>query len=211
MNLDDVTSEHLLAIYAQGMFPMAESADDPEVYLMDPERRGIIPLDRFHIPASLAKTIKRKPFAVTINKAFDDVIDACAAPAPGRDETWINPHIRKWYKDLHRRGHAHSIECWDRNGTLAGGLYGVTLGAAFFGESMFSKRNNASRIALVYLVERLKLRGFTLLDCQYVNPHLTQFGCHWISRERYHSLLEGALSVDGVAFVDSSAPVSLEP
>jgi leucyl/phenylalanyl-tRNA--protein transferase len=211
VNLDDVTSEQLLALYAQGLFPMAESANDPEVYLMDPERRGIITLDRLHVPRSLAKTMKRRPFAVTINKAFDDVIDACAAPAPGRGETWINPYIRKWYKDLHKRGAAHSVECWDRAGNLAGGLYGVSLGAAFFGESMFSQRNDAGRIALVYLVNRLKERGFRLLDCQYVNPHLTQFGCHWISREAYHSLLAGALAASDVSFVDSAAPVVLEP
>jgi len=209
MNLSDVTSEQLLLMYAHGMFPMAESADDPEILLMDPDRRGIIPLDQFHVPASLAKVIKRKPFTVTINRDFDMVIEACATVTQDRDETWINPQIRKWYKDLHRRGHAHSVECWDRDGNLAGGLYGVTLGGAFFGESMVSKRNNASRIALVYLVERLKARGFQLLDCQYVNPHLVQFGCVWISRAEYHSLLSSALGVSDVSFVGSSAPVVL--
>lgn len=209
MNLDDITSEHLLAMYKSGLFPMAESADDPEIFLMDPEQRGIIPLDKFHVPASLTKIMRKKPYAVTINRDFDAVIEACATPGPEREETWINPQIRKWYKELHRQGHAHSMECWDKAGKLAGGLYGVAIAGAFFGESMFSDRNNASRIALVHLVERLKARGFKLLDCQYVNPHLEQFGCIWISRAEYHSLLSDALSVSGVSFVDSSGAVSV--
>lgn len=190
---------------------MAESGDDDKVFLMDPERRGIIPLDHFHIPASLAKTMRKQPFKVTINQAFEAVIDGCAAPAKGREETWINQPIRKWYIDLHKRGHAHSVECWDKDGALAGGLYGIAINAAFFGESMFSHRNDASRIALVYLVERLRARGFRLLDCQYVNPHLIQFGAIWITRKNYHSVLGSALGVSGVSFVDSSAPVSLTP
>jgi len=209
MNLEDVTSEHLLAMYRQGLFPMAESADDPDIMLMDPERRGIIPLDAFHIPASLSKVMKKNLFRVTLNKAFDAVIDACAAPANGREETWINPQIRKWYKDLHQRGHAHSVECWNKDGALAGGLYGVSIHAAFFGESMFSIQSNASRIALVHLVAHLNARKFKLLDCQFVNPHLVQFGCIWIDRAEYQSLLAGAVAESGVSFVDSSAPVSL--
>jgi len=204
MNLDDITSDDILGLYRRGLFPMAENATDETIYVMDPEQRGIIPLDAFHIPASLKKILKKNPFKITINQAFDDVIDSCAEVTEKRKETWINPHIRAWYKDLHKRGYAHSVECWDAHGKLAGGLYGVAIGAAFFGESMFSRQTNASRVALVYLVERLKARGYQLLDCQYVNPHLEQFGCIWISRAQYQSSLSVALSASGVSFSDGA-------
>jgi len=204
MHQDDVTSGDILELYRRGLFPMAETAEDDAVFVMDPEQRGIIPLDAFHVPASLHKAMKKTPFRISIDQAFDDVMDACAAETEKRKETWINPRIRRWYKDLHRRNYAHSVECWDRDGNLAGGLYGVSINAAFFGESMFSKTTNASRIALVHLVDHLKSRGFQLLDCQYVNPHLEQFGCIWISRAQYQSLLSSALGASGVSFVDSA-------
>ena len=205
MNLDDITSDDILDLYRRGLFPMAESASDETVFVMDPDERGIIPLDDFHVPASLKKALKKNPFQVTVNKTFDDVIDSCAQETPERKETWINPHIRAWYKDLHKRGYAHSVECWDKDGKLAGGLYGVALGAAFFGESMFSRATNASRIALVHLVDRLRAQKFQLLDCQYVNPHLEQFGCIWISRAEYQSLLSSALGVSDVSFAGASS------
>lgn len=200
----EITPQDLLNAYCAGIFPMAESADDERVFWMDPEKRGVIPLDQFHVSASLQKTVKKQPFRVTINTAFDQVIEACAAQTPVRGETWINPIIMRWYKELHRLGFAHSVECW-KGDHLAGGLYGISIHAAFFGESMFSRYTDASKIALVHLVERLKMRGFTLLDCQFVNPHLVQFGCIEISRDAYHSALEGALSRSDVSFVDESS------
>ncbi len=185
---------------------MAERADDTDVFWVDPEMRGIIPLDAFHIPHSLKKTLKKKPFRVSVNTAFDRVIDLCAEATPARDETWINPQIRAWFRALHRMGHAHSVECWSVDGQLAGGLYGLAIGHAFFGESMFSRMTDASKVALVHLVSRLKDKEFTLLDCQFVNEHLRQFGCTEIPRDAYHSLLGAALdsSVEAPAFVSAS-------
>ena len=179
---------------------------------MDPPERGVIPLDKFHVPASLAKAMKKNPYHVTYNTDFDAVIDFCAQRMDGK-ETWINPTIRVWYKELHRMGFAHSVECRDKDGVLQGGLYGIAINAAFFGESMFSRSTNASKIALVHLVERLKQRGYQLLDCQFVNDHLLQFGCVEVPRAQYHSLLESALGVSGVSFtagVSSSGAGSSE-
>ncbi len=204
----DITAGDLVAAYASGIFPMSDSAEDEEVFWVDPEVRGIIPLDGFRIPDSLAKAMKRAPFTVTADKAFYDVIDACAARTPVRGETWINPKIRGWFCELHDAGLAHSVECWDKDGRLAGGLYGLALNGAFFGESMFSRVTNASKIALVHLVERLRAGGFTLLDCQFVNPHLVQFGCIEIAREDYQSMLESALSRSSASFEKGSAPGS---
>lgn len=203
----EITPEDLLNAYCAGIFPMAESADDESVFWMDPEKRGVIPLDQFHIPASLKKVLKKRPFRVTINAAFDQVIDSCAAQTPVRGATWINPIIAGWYKELHRMGFAHSVECW-KDDQLAGGLYGISIHGAFFGESMFSRVTDASKVALVHLVARLKQRDFKLLDCQFVNPHLVQFGCVEIARDDYHSALDGALSASGVSFVDSVSSVS---
>jgi leucyl/phenylalanyl-tRNA--protein transferase len=200
----EITAADLLNIYCAGIFPMAHSADGPDIFWMDPEWRGIIPLDRFHVPASLKKVLKKGKFQITVNQSFEDVVDACAARTPLREETWINPTLRKWYADLHRMGFAHSVECRDSDGRLTGGLYGIAINGAFFGESMFSKAENASKIALVHLVERLRNKGFALLDCQFVNPHLAQFGCIEVEREAYHSLLGSALSLDGVSFTDDS-------
>lgn len=207
--IDQIKASDLLTAYRAGIFPMAESADDPQVFWMDPDMRGVIPLDRFHIPVSLKKTLKKRPYKVTVNKAFEEVIAACAAATPVRSDTWINARIRGWFTELHRMGHAHSIECWNEAGELAGGLYGMAINGAFFGESMFSKANDASKVALVHLVARLRARGFTLLDCQFVNDHLLQFGCVEIPRADYHSALGSALSLSTVSFADSdSAPAS---
>jgi leucyl/phenylalanyl-tRNA--protein transferase len=188
---EKITCELLLNAYANGYFPMAKSKDDPEIYWFYPEQRGILPLDDFHVPVSLAKFIKKHPFEITTNKAFVDVISSCAE----RDEdTWINDRIMQLYCQLHDMGFAHSVECW-REGALVGGLYGVSLGGAFFGESMFSRETNASKAALVHLVELLKASGYTLLDAQYVNEHLKQFGITEIPREEYLQLLKDALAV----------------
>ncbi|MBX3504967.1 MAG: leucyl/phenylalanyl-tRNA--protein transferase [Parvibaculum sp.] len=181
----------LLRAYAYGVFPMAEARDDPELYWIDPERRGILPLDRFHVPKRLARTIRQHPFDIRIDTAFREVMLGCADAAPGRDGTWINERILALYCELNARGRAHSVECW-REGKLAGGLYGVSLGAAFFGESMFSRETDASKVALVYLAARLIRGGYRLLDTQFVTSHLAQFGAVEISRDEYRSRLARA-------------------
>lgn len=185
--------EHLLDAYARGVFPMADSREDPRLFLVDPDRRGILPLDAFHVPRRLARTVRRQPYRITINQAFEAVLDECAAPRGERDETWINAPIRALYGALHRRGHAHSVECW-QDEMLVGGLYGVSLGAAFFGESMFSRARDASKIALVHLVAILRAAGYRLLDTQFLTDHLAQFGAMEISRARYRLLLGQALA-----------------
>ena len=178
----------LLNAYAAGVFPMADSADDPDIYWVDPAFRGVLPMDGFHVPRSLAKTIRRGAFSVTINRNFDGVLDGCA----DRSETWINNKIRELYGGLNDYGYCHSVEVWVE-GELVGGLYGVTLGGAYFGESMFSYRPDASKIALVYLMARLKFGGFTLVDTQFVTEHLRRFGATEVSRSVYHTQLEQAL------------------
>ncbi len=165
----------LLNCYANGVFPMGEARDDPRVFLVEPEHRGVIPLDGFRIPSRLARTVRSEAFEVRVDTAFAAVLDACAAPGPGREESWINGPIRRLYAVLNARGHAHSVECW-RGERLIGGLYGVTLGGAFFGESMFSRERDASKVALVHLVARLKRGGWRLLDAQFLTAHLSQFG-----------------------------------
>ena len=184
----------LLQCYAHGVFPMGEGRDDPRVYLVEPEQRGVIPLDAFHIPARLRRTVRNEPFIVRVDTAFDAVLHACAASGPGREETWINDPIMGLYFDLHLRGHAHSIECW-RDEVLVGGLYGVTLGGAFFGESMFSRATDASKVALVHLVARLRLGGWRLLDAQFRTPHLDQFGLLEIPQRAYLKRLAAALPI----------------
>ncbi|WP_232464013.1 leucyl/phenylalanyl-tRNA--protein transferase [Brevundimonas diminuta] len=171
---------------------MAEAHDDPRVFLVEPDQRGVIPLDRFHIPSRLRRTVRGEPFQVRVNTAFAAVLDACAAPAPGREDTWINAPIRRLYIELHQRGFAHSIECW-RDETLVGGLYGVTLGGAFFGESMFSRATDASKVALVHLVARLRKGGWRLLDAQFLTDHLSQFGAVETPQEAYLRMLPWAL------------------
>jgi len=188
----EITPQVLLKAYACGIFPMAESADDNALYWIEPERRGILPLDDVHIPKSLARTVRRGGFEVKIDNDFEGVIEGCAAPRAGRRSTWINGRIRSLYRDLFALGHCHTVEVWE-DGELVGGLYGVHLGRAFFGESMFSRSRDASKIALVYLIARLKYGGFTLLDTQFVTGHLSRFGAIEVSRQRFQRLLEGAL------------------
>ena len=172
---------------------MAERRDSRDIVWVDPDRRGILPLDGFHVPRSLSKTLRRHPFEITVDRAFAEVMLACAEPAPGRENTWINDVILELYGELHARGHAHSVECW-RDGYLAGGLYGVRIGAAFFGESMFSRVTDASKAALVHLVERLRLGGYRLLDTQFITEHLARFGALEIPRATYRRLLETAIA-----------------
>ena len=188
-----LTPEILLRAYAEGLFPMAERRGDPTLYWVSPEKRGIIPLDSFHVPHRLARTARSGSFTVTADLAFVEVMMACAAPGPDRPETWINDEILRLYTALHAGGHGHSIECW-QDGELAGGLYGVRLGAAFFGESMFSRRRDASKVALVHLVEGLRRGGFVLLDTQFVTGHLAQFGAIEIPRTQYLAKLADALN-----------------
>ncbi len=182
----------LLKAYASGVFPMAESAADPEVFWVRPETRGVIPLDGFHIPKSLAKTLKAAPFEIRFDHDFSGVIEGCAEARKTSHTTWINAPIRDAYTRLHERGHAHSVEAW-REDRLVGGLYGVRLGRAFFGESMFSRETDASKICLVHLVERLNERGFRLLDTQFTTEHLKRFGAVDVPRRKYEKMLEEAL------------------
>ena len=209
-----LTPEILLRAYAEGVFPMAERRDDPELFWVSPEKRGIIPLDNFHVPKRLARTVRSDRFMVTADAAFGEVMRACAAPAPGRPESWINDEILRLYMALHRMGHAHSIECW-KDGALVGGLYGVKLGAAFFGESMFSTERDASKVALVHLVARLIRGGFALLDTQFITAHLARFGTIEIPRDEYLRRLKQAAAKQasfywpapsGSAGISSSAP-----
>lgn len=187
---EEITPELLLQAYAAGVFPMAESRGDPELHWVDPRRRGIIPLDGFHISRSLGRRLRAGGFRATVNQAFAEVVDGCA----GREETWINARIRALYLELHAMGHAVSQEVWDGE-TLAGGVYGVILGAAFFGESMFSRRTDASKVALAYLVCRLKAGGFRLFDTQFLTPHLASLGAVEISRLEYRRRLADALTL----------------
>ena len=187
-----IPTDLLLKAYATGVFPMAESADDPEVFWVRPEARGIIPLHAFHVSKSLRKTVKHGLFDIRIDTDFPAVIDACAEERENRNSTWINAPIREAYIELHHIGHAHSVEAW-REGRLVGGLYGVTLGRAFFGESMFSRETDASKVCLVRLVEHLRERKFTLLDTQFTTEHLKRFGAVDVPRRKYEMLLAEAL------------------
>jgi len=205
--LIEITPEVLLKAYACGIFPMAESADDPALFWIEPERRGVIPLDRFHMPARLARTVRSDRFTVTIDRDFDAVLDGCAQPSEGRPRTWINARIRLLYRKLYERRHCHSVEVYEGD-ALVGGLYGVTLGRAFFGESMFHRARDASKVALVHLVARLRAGGFRLLDTQFVTDHLRSFGAIEVPRRQYHKLLEAALSGEGdFAALDVQHPV----
>lgn len=183
----------LLRAYAAGVFPMAEARDSDELSWYDPVMRGILPLDGFHLPRRLRRTVLSDSFTVTTDRDFPRVIAACAEPRPDAPDTWINPHIQALYTSLHRQGFAHSVECW-RDGTLVGGLYGVAIGAAFFGESMFSRAADASKVALVHLVARLRIGGWRLLDTQFVTSHLSQFGAIDIPRASYKRLLAAAIA-----------------
>ncbi len=191
-----IEPELLLRAYATGIFPMAEEADDPEVFWVRPEKRGVIPLDGFHMPKSLLKTIRQGIFDIKLDSDFDGVIEGCASGTGERARTWINGPIRQAYKELFGIGHCHTVEAW-HDGQLVGGLYGVTLGRAFFGESMFTRKRDASKVCLAYLVQHLVSRGFVLLDTQFTTPHLERFGAVEVSRKKYEKLLENAL--DGIA------------
>jgi len=188
----EITPELLIRAYRAGFFPMAEAREADRLYWLDPEQRGVLPLDRFHLPRRLLRTVESGAFTVTADRDFAGVIAGCAAPAPGREDTWINPQIEGLFTELHRRGVAHSVESWV-DGRLVGGLYGVALGGAFFGESMFSRATDASKVALVHLVARLRLGGFVLLDTQFVTGHLTRLGAVEIPRDRYKQQLTTAL------------------
>ena len=196
-----LTPEMLLRGYSIGIFPMAEHRDDADIFWVDPKRRGIMPLDGFRISRSLARRMRQMPYRVSVDLDFAGVVDGCA----DRAETWINAEIRAHYLDLHRLGHAHSLEIWDDQ-ELVGGVYGVVLGSAFFGESMFSRRTDASKIALAFLVDRLNLAGFTLFDTQFLTAHLASLGGIEISRAAYHRRLEDALE----RHADFHAPVTPE-
>jgi leucyl/phenylalanyl-tRNA---protein transferase len=189
----------LLKAYASGVFPMAENADDPEVFWVRPETRGVIPLDAFHVPRSLAKTIRRQVFSIDIDRDFEAVIDGCAQSREVRPSTWINAPIREAYGILFERGHCHTVEA-RRDGVLVGGLYGVTLGRTFFGESMFSLETDASKVCLAALVERLKQRGFVLLDTQFTTEHLKRFGAIDVPRRRYEKLLAEGIAGEAVFY-----------
>jgi len=199
----DITPALLLRGYANGIFPMAESRDDPEVFWVDPRRRGVLPLDGFHVSRSLARAMRRSRWTLKINTDFDSTVQGCA----DRSDTWINPKISRLYSALHSSGHAHSIEIWD-DAHLVGGVYGVVLGGSFFGESMFSRRSNASKMALAACVDRLRRGGFTLFDTQFLTDHLATLGAVEITRARYHDRLRGALSNTKADF-NTPAPTTL--
>ncbi|MBY5336365.1 leucyl/phenylalanyl-tRNA--protein transferase [Rhizobium leguminosarum] len=194
-----ITPDILLRAYSIGLFPMAESADDPEIFWVEPELRGVLPFDRFHVSKSLAKTVRKKPFEIRFDHAFDQVIAACAEETSGRPSTWINKTIRSLYATLFDMGHAHTVEAWEGN-ELVGGLYGVSLGSAFFGESMFSRRTDASKICLVHLVDRLREKGFTLLDTQFTTEHLKTFGAIDVPKADYAAMLAAAMESPHLEF-----------
>jgi leucyl/phenylalanyl-tRNA---protein transferase len=189
--------DDLLDCYRRGVFPMADGRDDPRLFLVDPEQRGVLPIERFHVPKRLARTVRSDLYRITVDQAFRDVLEACAAPHAERPETWINQPILELYDALHRRGAAHSVECWQAE-TLVGGLYGVRIGGAFFGESMFSRARDASKVALVHLVGHLAAGGFTLLDTQFLTAHLEQFGTEEVPRAAYRERLKAAINSQSV-------------
>ena len=196
----------LLQAYRRGVFPMADGRDDPNFYLIDPDERGILPLKGLHIPKRLKRTIRRDPYNIKINTAFSRVMEGCAQATDGRETTWINAAILNLYAGMHREGHAHSVECWQGD-QLVGGLYGVSIGAVFFGESMFSRATDASKVALIHLAGRLIAGGYILLDAQFHNPHLEQFGLQTLSRQAFKRKLTEALSQNG-DFFSPQAPSS---
>lgn len=191
-----LTPEMILRAYACGIFPMAASREDPTLYWVDPPERGIFPLDGFHAPKSLIKTVRKQVFEVRINSDFAGVMAGCAEATPNRPDTWINEQIVSLFTRLHDYGLAHSVECW-RDGQLVGGLYGLALGGAFFGESMFSRQTDASKVALCHLIARLRRGGFSLLDTQFITDHLTRFGAIEIKKQDYHARLARAMEQTG--------------
>jgi leucyl/phenylalanyl-tRNA---protein transferase len=191
-NPTEITPQILLRAYAVGMFPMAESADDPTLFWVDPQVRGMFALDGLIVGRRLARTVRSDRFEVAVDRDFDAVISGCAETGAGREGTWINDRIRRLYRELYDLGHVHTVEC-RRDGVLAGGLYGVSIGAAFFGESMFHHATDASKVALVHLVARLRRGGYSLLDAQFVTPHLATLGAIETPRDLYHELLDAAI------------------
>ncbi|BBK41379.1 leucyl/phenylalanyl-tRNA--protein transferase [Allostella vacuolata] len=207
--MGQLTPEILLRAYSVGLFPMAESADDPDLFWVDPEERGVLPLDGFHLPRRLARRVRNNPFTVTVDTGFAAVLEGCADPAPGRENTWINAQIHRLYGGLFQLGHAHSVECW-REGQLVGGLYGVHIGAAFFGESMFTRETDASKVALVHLVARLRKGRFQLLDTQFVTDHLAGFGTVEVPRAEYRRRLARAIAAPATLPLEMSDAEALE-
>jgi leucyl/phenylalanyl-tRNA--protein transferase len=205
-----LTPDLLLSAYASGLFPMANDRHDPTVHWIEPRRRGVLPLDRFHVPRSLRRTLRSQRFEICFDRDFEQVIRACAEPRPERPRTWLNDELIDLYCVLHQLGHAHSVETW-ADGRLAGGLYGVSLGTAFFGESMFTRERDASKVALVALVERLRRAGYGLLDTQFVTDHLRRFGAVEITRDRYRQLLRRALQRRASFYGDEVPSVSIMP
>src|SRR5271166_119697 len=203
----EITADLMLRAYRHGLFPMAETRLGERLYWLDPERRGVLPLDRFHLPRRLARTVLSDVFTVTVDRDFAGTIAGCADPAPGRDDTWINPQIERLFGELHQLGHAHSVEA-RQEGHLVGGLYGVAIGGVFFGESMFSTARDSSKVALVHLVARLRLGGFRLLDTQFVTAHLSQFGALEIPRDTYRACLTAALEAPA-RWLPTPAPEAL--
>jgi len=195
----------LLRAYSVGVFPMASTRDAADVFWVEPKKRGVLPLDGFHLSHSLAKTIRSDRYTITVDKAFGEVVSHCAEATARRPDTWINPDIEVAYAELHRRGYAHSVEAW-QDDQLVGGLYGVRLGAAFFGESMFSRARDASKVALAHLVARLKVGGFKLLDCQFLTEHLASLGTIEVGRDAYVALLDSALGLGSVAVPGDVSP-----
>jgi len=193
----EITTDLMLRAYRHGLFPMAETRGGDRLFWLDPERRGILPLDTFHLSRRLLRTVLSDAFQVTIDRDFAGTIAGCATPAPGREDTWINPQIERLFGDLHRMGFAHSVEC-RQSDVLVGGLYGVAIGGVFFGESMFSFVTDASKVALVHLVARLRLGGYRLLDTQFVTAHLAQFGAREIPRPLYKARLAAAVDLKAV-------------
>ncbi len=191
-----LTTELLLEAYKQGLFPMAYSAGSPYIHWICPELRGQLSITQMHIPRRLKKTVRGAPYEIRIDTAFEEVIRACAGSNETRPETWINDAIIKAYIGLHKDGHAHSVECWNKDGALVGGLYGIEMGGAFFGESMFSRERDASKIALIHLAARLWAGGFTLLDTQFVNDHLKQFGAYELPHQTYKRALREASTLE---------------
>ncbi len=200
----EVSTAIMLERYRAGLFPMAETRESRDLFWLDPEKRGILPLESFHLPRRLRRTALSDAFEVVVDTRFEAVIDGCASPAQGREESWINREIRALFLALHRQGHAHSVECLHQ-GMLCGGLYGLAIGAAFFGESMFSLRRDASKVALVHLVARLRLGGYRLLDTQFITNHLAQFGAVELPRSRYLGLLDAATAQTGRWSQDAGA------
>lgn len=207
--MSELTPDILLRTYAAGIFPMAESAEDPTLFWVDPETRGILPLEKFRVSRGVQRKLRRHVFEVRCDTAFEEVVRACAAKTSERPTTWINEEIIRLYLGLHAMGHAHSVECW-QGGELAGGLYGVCIGGAFFGESMFSRATDASKIALAHLVARLRRGGYRLLDTQFVTSHLEQFGVTEVGRGEYQAILSSALAADASFYRGPLASEELE-